>query len=326
MKNKASINKYNGKIKWNLQCIKKKEELLKQYLDLPAIESEFFNTYHFHGYNEGNEIAYHNAIQKLQKCSKLAIKKHIARFTNHQNVIQASKEYNSERDEGICYTVPSLTENTYMELNVSLNQPLSKKGRDVLVSSILREIPLSIIEEDDNMESENSQENQRVNYHDLNGGSDDSSNNDDNDESFNIEDEIINPEDDIISDTDGDIDIEEVLRSNPINIEALENDFDKNVKIDCNKLKNVLYHLYFAKYPKVTLKYSSISRDGFRDLKRNSVKRVSTVNDYNFGGMISKQVLRKDIAKGNNEDLKKCYCLHNIMRLRNCYIDYLLNR
>ena len=74
LKNKASINKYNGKIKWNLQCIKKKEELLKQYLDLPAIESEFFNTYHFHGYNEGNEIAYHNAIQKLQTCSKLAIK------------------------------------------------------------------------------------------------------------------------------------------------------------------------------------------------------------------------------------------------------------
>ena len=109
-------------------------------------------------------------------------------------MIQASKEYKSERDEGICYTVPSLTENTYMELNVSLNQPLSKKGRDVLVSSILREIPLSIIEEDDTMESENSQENQRVNYHDLNGGSDDSSDNDDNDESFNIEDEMINPE------------------------------------------------------------------------------------------------------------------------------------
>ena len=321
LRHPSSIKKYKALL---LQCefkIRKKESLLKDSLDIHPDHSEFYKTYGFDGFSDNNEKAYQRAIKNLSAHSLEAIILHRNRYSNHRAVINAAKEYNSERDEGICYTIPNLIRSNHtLKLNISLNQPLSKKGRGTLVSAAIQDDGLGLglgctfLPDDENENVQDSgNEGITMSYKDLNGGSDD--NVSESDFEVDIEDEVEDPNDYVISDVE--MEIERVLRANPINIEALENDFDKKIKIDSTKLRNTLYHLYFVKYSKFTRHYSSISRDGYRELKRNSSKRLYSVNDYykNFDSMISKDAFRKDNAIENNENLKKNYCLYNIDRL-----------
>ena len=106
-------------------------------------------------------------------------------------------------------------------------------------------------------------------------------------------------ENDVMSDvfvmSDVGTEMSEINHSNLMNIEALERDFRKDIKMDYTPLRNALHDLYFVNCVKAGRHYSAISRDNYELLHENSSKSLESVHDYyqNIEGMLSKRLFRE---------------------------------
>lgn len=305
------------------------EQKIRELGQATPDDNDFSNRYGFDGYNSNNEKHYVEAINNLSILSQQAIDKHEKRVNNHKDIIRAAQEYNAEMDEGACRSNPSPARRSlFLQLKVSLNSPLTMSSRrslaDALINgSIIGEEGSSEEEDIDEERSEEEREEipavrgrrrSRVDV-DVSDSNDTSIHEDDNDESFSINNTSVYTDDNVMSDVA--VEIPVVLRHNPIDIEKLDRDFDKNVKVDCTKLVNALVHLYFVKYPQDRRFYSSISREPLDELFEHASKRARSTNDlYDvFGELLSKQTFRRIRAKLNNENLNKSYCIYYLNRM-----------
>lgn len=328
IKNKSSKKKYL-KEKANIEKrLEKKKKELEILLEMPPVADEFEYRFGFRGASDDNEKRYIASLEKLPRCVLDAIKEYWNGIDVHKNVVNAAREYNSERDEIACNIIPSvnITENAIIT-NVSLNVPLSKRSREMLVSKVLEGCNDIIIDEDDhvnpNVTDQETRGSKRRRVNDIqldgSGGEDESEeyNNCSESESYTDLGNILS-DDFQMSDVASEIDT--VLRSNPIDIEKLDKDFDKSIKMVSIPLRNCLHNLFFVKYDCEKRKYSAISRDKHRKLKENSTKVCTNTNEYyqSFDGFISKDTFRKDISEERKENLKKSMTIHYIKLLSIC--------
>ena len=339
MQNKKSIQQWKITKKNKEMAKKKKEEKLRELRELPAIESEFHRSYGFNGYSEKNEIAYDKAYTSLQTHSLKAIQKYQARINNHKELVNAAKEYNRECDERADRTEPVVCNNDgFISYNISLNLPLTDLGRKLFAQKLYEGSfdMVNLNEYSDHGEnSENgengisgnenqnlivdNEENSNMDYYYSEEDYSDSDGyyEEDCSESYDYRESDVMSDDFVMSDVG--TEMSEINRSNPINIEALERDFRKDVKMDYTPLRNALHDLYFVNCVKAGRHYSAISRDNYELLHENSSKSLESVNDYyqNIEGMLSKRLFRKLLSKRYLESLKKNECIYNLVKLSN---------